>query len=364
MLSDLLKEDIIALSRPVGARLKISTRESESHIDSIVFEKYQEPEKLSTELRFPPFVGGIVYSVDRPISPGFLMYSDHHTNLTDSETVELQNRLGRYLNTFLAVETKYHYVDLSPTKEYAGLPKPLRITEAGRDLLVSDLHLKRVTTQLLHPSGSIGALFWHEVQLQGLLDSPDLTRIVRLWITPSKAELDEKQIDERTIRVDLTGFSLKVECENEYLGKRKSENSEDKKLLNIFKDIVLPKVQEQVSAGYSFGILRQIFSIVIISHWFRERFESYNIQFIDSNNTAPYAIDGIQDQIKRMHQQYLNLYQNGEWKYMRNDIDPHAFQATKEIIVVGGITATPSSGRSEHKVTSASSRHISVTSQR
>lgn len=340
-LSDFINEKNFELSRPVGARLKISAQQVNNYIDPVVFEKYKEPEILSKELRFPPFIGGVVYSIDNPVSPGFSLFSDQHTKLTNEEVVELQYRLGRYLNTFLAVETKYHYVNLSPTEEYAGLPMPLRTTEAGRDLLVSDLLLKRVTCQLLHPSGSSGALFWREVRLQGLLESPDLTRVLRLWVTPSKATLEEKKVDERTIRADLIGFSLKVECESEYFGKGKTENSVNEKLVSIFKDIILPKVQEQVSAGYSFGLLRQIYSVVIISKWFREKFKTWDIRFIDSNNTKPYSVPGIEEEIKNIHAQYLNLYNNGEWKYMLEGIDAGLISVKKELLIVGGLLLTP-----------------------
>lgn len=339
VLSNRLSETINKLSRPVGARLKIATQRMASYIDPIVFEKFQQPEILTKQLRFPPFVVGIVYSADNPIAPGFNLYSDQHTKLNDQEMMELQGRLGRYLNTFLAIEAKYHYVDLSPTKEYAGLPSPLRITEAGRDLLASDLQLKRVTSQLLHPSGSIGASFWHEVKSQGLLENPYLEKVVRLWVTPSKACLDEKNVDERTIRADITGFSLKVECENEFIGKRKVATITEEKILSIFRDIVLPEVQKQVSAGYAFGLLRQIFSIVIISHWFREKLKKINIGFIDSNNTDPYRVAGIDREIKEIHAQYLSLYNNGDWRYLRKDVDSSSLSASNELIIVGGISA-------------------------
>jgi len=340
-LSKNLNVEITDLSRPVGARLKIETSSTdEIYIDSVVFEKYEKHDELLKYIRFPPFVGGVVYSIDNPISPGFMMYSDQHTKLSNKEMLELQNRLGRYLNTFLAVETKYHYVDLSPTEEYAGLPKPLRITEAGRDLLATDLHLKRTTTQLLHPSGKIGASFWGEMKSQGLLGREKLGSILRLWIVPGKTTLEEKIIDDRNIQANLTGFSLKVECETDFLSKNNKNSCENNEILAIFKDIVLPKVQEQVSAGYSFGLLRQIFSILLISHWFRKKFSNYNIKFIDSNNTQPYSIPGIENEIKEIHNQYLNLYQHGEWRYIQNDIDVKTHNSIKKLIIVGGIVAT------------------------
>ena len=255
-LSNHLDEIVVDITRPLGARLKIRSLQSDNSVDHVVYENFKEPQLLQSKLRFPPIIHGIVYSVDNPIAPGFSLYTDHHTEFSEKEVIDLQSRLGRYMNTFLAVESKYHHVDLSPTEEYAGLPKPLRNTEVGRDLLLSDLRLKQVATQLLHPSTHSGAAFWHQLQIHGLMAHPDLTTVLRLWITPSKATLEEQQIDERTMSANIKGFSLKVECEEDYLRIEKKGSAEHDKLLSIFKETILPKVQEQVSAGSAFGLLK------------------------------------------------------------------------------------------------------------
>lgn len=343
-LASMLNDEILALIRPHGARIKISTEIVDKYVDYVVYENYKEPDLLSKKLQFPPFIAGFVFSLDNPISPGFLLYSDQHTSFTQTEIVDLQYRLGRYLNTFLATEQKLHTVDLSPTEEYSGLPKPLRTTEAGRDLLISDLHLKRVTCQLLHPSSSTGADFWQACKENKLMDRKELEQILRLWITPREASLNESVLDDRTVRVDLKGFSLKVECEGDYLTKRENEvkASGSDTLVEIFKEIVLPRVQEQVSAGYAFGLLRQIYSIVIVSWWYRDKFKEYKIPFIDSNNTAPYSVLGVEAEILQLHREYLMLFNYGEWKYVRNDIggNGHVVEATKKLLVVGGISLT------------------------
>ena len=50
---------------------------------------------------------------------------------------------------------------------------------------------------------------------------------------------------------------------------------------------------------------------------------------------------GVDEDIKKIHKQYLSLYNNGEWQYLRNGVDPKAFSPMKNLLIVGGLKLSP-----------------------
>ena len=89
--------------------------------------------------------------------------------------------------------------------------------------------------------------------------------------------------------------------------------------------------------GFHFGTLRQIFTVLILSSWLEEKIKIYNIPFINSNNTEPYWIEGVESEILNIHKKYLTLFEKGEWSYQRNRINPNLGEIEQQQIVIGGI---------------------------
>lgn len=326
---------ILSLSSQYGARIKFQISEVDLAVDPIILEKKEITGVNVVDLSFPPFLGGMVLDYDSPISPGFLLYSDHKSAFDQNQLNELQARLGRYLNTCLIVESKYLHVDLNPLKPYAGLHAVLQKTEFGRDLLEADLHLKKVTSQLLHPNTDIGVEFWRRIDDAGVRDYSFLKNALRLWIVPGKSEIKEKMIEPRKLQASLEKFRLEVKFEFEHLSEPFQTDPNEDILLKIFAEVIIPEIQKHVDWGSAFGTLRQLYTITLFAHWLEEKFKG-SVDFINSNNIKPYEQEEVAEQIKFINDAYLNLYNNGEWKTTRKQISSDG-TVRDQVMIIGRI---------------------------
>ncbi len=342
---------IESVSEDIGALIRIETKIVDTEIQS--FTKYL-PELFggrTIEDGWAPLVTGMAISCDNPIQPGFkLVYDATQEKPSENEVIALQTRLGRYLSTFLVIEGEHLHVSLSPHDAYGGLTKPLRHTELGRDLLAQDVVLKHYTAQLLHPDTDLGNFFWSKID-ELRLGNKDLESCLRVWILPGKVNLKENGQEDGYFQVDLEKFNLRVLCESEYKALDKFEERKridqptlsteiHKKVVEVFKEIFLPKIYEEVNKGNRFSILRQIYSVMIFSTWIKKSVLGPTLiksGFMNSNNVEKYRLNTVGNEAIKMKKQYLKMFNEGVWRHTKTFYDDKRKEIKRRIYIVGGI---------------------------
>lgn len=343
-LEEKLSVHIVALSEPIGASIRVETK--------IVGTEKQEGAKTplaeeTAELpQYPALVTGFAFKTNNPIPPGFILGHPRPDELGKQQIGELQQRLGEYFNTFMVVRGKDIHVDLNPYKDFCGIPKPLRKTRLGRDLLRQDLDLKRFATQLLHPSHPTGSRFWKKL-LAETEAGAGLESCFKVWITPGSASVHQKQEGD-TGHVDITGFNMKVSCDFDYqsaenlrkngeLANQPIKDMADERALAIFKEIVLPRIQEEVDRGDTFGLLRQIYTVLICAKYYMNQIGDRMPEYIDSNDTEKYGLDVIHEDPKQIQREYQRLFEEGAWATVLPWYDGGDKQLVQRQFVVGRI---------------------------
>lgn len=345
-LQENLGETILELSKLLGAYIRLESREATpdeavdlTSLDHIFAE---DP----SQLPFPPIVGGMIFPINNPIQIGYNIYVDeNHPQPSGEALLALQKRLGHYMTTFVVVEGHYIHVDLSPFKPYCGLSEPLRHTELGRDLLAEDLQLKLYTSRLLHPVTNSGKGFWDELESLPMLPKK-LETCVRAWIVADGAKVEENTVEDKG-QVILKEMRLKVLCEIDYntlnalhgrdIGQQDQVVSEENAVMDAFKRHILPHLQQAVSFGPGFGVLRQIYSVLVMAKWFREKYGPYLQGFIDSNDTARYNLNVVGNEPLQIQQEYLQVFKEGLWRWVRPTYRLYSDRIMKKVYIVGGI---------------------------
>lgn len=233
----------------------------------------------------------------RPSDPRWFMAIPHlgDSKLSGEELKKAQQKIIGYFYTALGVPGEDMHVNLSPFKENRILPASLLNAPLGQVLVEQDCLLKHFTASLLHPDTDTGSAFWSEIHKTigdkhlSNLSSQELYQ--RAWIVPGNAVI-HKKVSGRQFPIQLPpGFELmpedigalitecrmKVQAETDYITiqnihSNQSRNREElnNAFLNIFKDIVLPAIENEVNTGSHFAPLRQVYYSVILAKWYRK----------------------------------------------------------------------------------------------
>jgi TIR domain len=351
-LQEKLSFPILDLSKDPGAVLRIEAR--------VVNDEYQSTIRYLPDVfglrpleeGFPPLVGGISFPLDNPLQIGFSLLSDASLSMpTPDEQLELQTRLGRYLNTMLVLTGENLHADLSPLHEFCGLPELLRHTELGRDMLAQDVVLKHAIACHIHPSTLHGREFWAAADTFGAANAGAFESCFRVWIVPDDATVREKSENGRG-HVTIEKLGLKVMCEEDYNTLRQLRRGTiatdasrvGRRAFELFRKHIVPEIQNEVSVGPRFGLLRQILSVLVISKWVRESELGGFLKqavFLDSNKPEKYGLSSVQDDVLlSLKQVYLKMFKEGVWHYTLTHIDAESNVAEKRVYLAGGIALT------------------------
>jgi hypothetical protein len=351
-LSELAGAAILGIAKETGAVLRVESRIVDREYRSTT---YYIPEMFggrAIEEGFPPLVGGITFPLANPMALGFSLLTDAaHEMPTAAEQQELQSRLGRYLNTFLVLSGEHVNVTLTPADDYCGLPRLLRHTELGRDLLAQDMVLKHYTAAQLHPSTERGKAFWDRVNALPSGRS-NFQSCVRVWIVPGDASVREETVGDSG-QVTIEKLGLKVLCEQDYETLRQYRTSQgartvtscsaevEKVVIGLFKELIVPEIQNEVSLGPRFGLLRQILSVLLVAKWIMNSSLGEALTragFIGANTPDKYGlnvVDGaVLDSMKRI---YLQMFGRGVWQYTALRFDAQSGLVEKRLYVGGGV---------------------------
>ena len=103
----------------------------------------------------------------------------------------------------------------------------------------------------------------------------------------------------------------------------------------------MPKIQAEVDLGAKFGILRQIYSTMIMAKWIMSSpFVPYlkKCGFMDCNDPQKFNLNVVNDDvINLMIEQYKEMFDNGIWSYTIMNYDERTNEIKKRLFIVGGI---------------------------
>jgi len=351
-LADRIGAVILDIQPDPGAILRIESR--------IVDGEYRSTIRYLPELfggralddGFPPVVGGIAFPLKDPMKIGFSLLADaEHEMPTQAEQLELQGRLGHYLNTFLVLTSEHVNVTLTPTEDYCGLPELLRRTELGRDMLAQDVVLKHYTASQLHPSTPHGRAFWDKVNAL-TSGRRNFESCFRVWIVPGNVSVRETTVGDQG-HVTIEKLGLEVLCEEDYDTLRQYRESQrpgaeallaperHEQVVAFFKELIVPVIQKEVSIGPRFGLLRQILSVLVVAKWIMQSQLGDALKqagFIDSNEPQRYGLNTVDDAVLiSMKRLYLQMFGAGIWQQSTTRIDPESGLVEKRLYVAGGI---------------------------
>ena len=275
-----------------------------------------------------PVLKGIRIDPENPLNLEFII----DTADKDDVTKEEASRLIRYFLAGLTLPDEELWVNLSPYEEERVVSDALALTDLGKDMLGQDYVLKQLLSSLTYPEDKLGKEYWKKVyqevaRIAGTTNIP-INTFNKVWIMPDKAKVYEKGNVAFIARADL-----KCMLEEDYIAMKNSsqtlaidetpKNKEEisKVASKIMKQIVLPKIQEDVSYGKNFATLRQICHSLILAVWFKQKFkDSFYKHYIDQGKIKGIDLEdkGAKDKIYNL---YVEAYKKGVYDYVRSDYD-------------------------------------------
>jgi len=218
-------------------------------------------------------------------------------------------------------------------------------------MLAQDVVLKHYTATQLHPTTHQGKAFWQQAEMiTGSLDG--FEACFRVWIVPDDASVYEKTENNHG-HVTIEKLGLKVLCEADYNTLQKLQNERasnaysairqdgTEQLVDLFRQLIVPEIQKEVSSGPRFGLLRQILSVLVIAKWVMESPLGGALKqtgFMASNNPEKYALCTVDEKvILSMKQVYLQLFGEGVWQHTTTRFDMESNSVRRQLYIVGGV---------------------------
>ncbi|MFI9508813.1 hypothetical protein [Nocardia sp. NPDC052566] len=252
------------------------------------------------------------YLADR--GDGQLRYSFNATSATVPSDVAVgQTAAVQASDAFfvwLSLPESAFWVNLNPNEPDRIVDNKLGATDVGRILLVADLEMKKVVGRLIHPDTDLGRRFWRGPgERASCID-------MRQWIVPAPAT-----VYERDGGMYIVDAPLQVQMESDFLRKQGMPSqcvAPDAQMESMFRDQVLPKVQDAVNHAPEFTELRRVYLSRVAAQWYRERHgrDGALSTMIDSGDVS--AWPALQPWSSReVFDRYVQSYNNFEFNVTR-----------------------------------------------
>ena len=208
-----------------------------------------------------------------------------------------------YFRVGLSLPNSKFWVNLRPDAPQDIIEPELEQTEVGRIMLESDLQLKKDTALFTSPQTKEGRVYWDKLYKKAgeLFGTENITipTLTRPWIVPGEIILREAEgaASAERARASRSAYvykaTLKVMLEEDYLSQKSKPNSLDPNLqpltsnynfsdprmkeLNVYssqliRELILPKLTQEVNSGKNYSALRQVYFSLVLSRWFKSRF--------------------------------------------------------------------------------------------
>jgi hypothetical protein len=373
----------------------------------------------------PPRFSGINVAKGEAGPTHFFFHRGDDAYVIDPTRAADYEKLTDYFKTSLAIRDDTQWVNLSAFESDRMLPKELSGTALGRTLLSQDCMLKRLTASFMHPDNAVGREYWNAVYAEARRrfgnSRMQFNSFQKVWIIPTEAAVyecdgdhpgDEPPGDDE-VKTNLNAFMrgidlapgrvvayilrnhLGVQCEADLLARKElfsrsagpgvhAYEGESDFALNLFREIVLPRIEEEVNESEHFADIRQVYSAMILATWMKHKLpELGNSRFkllADSGNpdglnitiesiarigipekemvTAPRPQSEVHGDRKRINHAtpfapafdvpenveffeiYVNLFRNGVFRCARNEAGDEPGERVTRIYFSGSIDLT------------------------
>lgn len=320
---------------------------------------------------------------------------------------EESNKLIGYFEACLAVKQDDFWVNLSEYESNRMISEALSGTELGRELLAQDCALKKLTASLMHPDTETGKKYWQSVyhkanKLFGTSNVP-ITSYYKVLMLPGSAEVYQTSLPadlennpndvlKSVANMDghfayITKAKLSVKCEEDYYAIKANLKSgelgpggeipKDKAMLYgfatpIFKEIILPEIEDEINNGINFRSIQQIYHSLILAKWFKQEFsgrKSYDL-LVNTNHPGrtQMTLKEIQPisykknsnerdsshrrkenrsvtsfaipENREFHSIYTKLFREGLFRFARREVDEVSGNIVNRTYFSGGIVLT------------------------
>jgi organic radical activating enzyme len=237
-----------------------------------------------------PYLKGIRLYKDNPFVFDF-MISENNGRLSDTAFKQEADKLIKYFLASVTVPENDLWVNLSPYDPNRIAPMEFSQSVMGGDLLAQDYILKQLSASLTNPDTELGKQYWQMVNGNNSLN--------KVWIVPAKATVYE---GDNSVVIGET--RLKVMCD-------------DSRMQNI-----LPVIEKQINEGKEFEVLRQIYSAVILSTWYknklRQSIEQNILKDVYLDKKKVQGVNLLDPNAKdKIYQQYLKAFKDGAYNIVR-----------------------------------------------
>lgn len=284
----------------------------------------------------PAKLQGIVIHPENPLEFDFII-AKGDSGFEDAQLSAETHRLVKYFLAALTVPENELWVNLSPYEKNKIISPAFGQTDMGRDMLAQDYILKQLTSSMLYPEDQFGQAFWDRVYKKvqdqfGTTDIP-MNTFNKIWIVPDQATIYHK---------GNTAFilesRLKVMLEEDYVAlyansddprfSMQENGSDDNKVISgvsseIVREILLPEIEKEVNEGQHFAQLRQVYHSLLLATWYKMNLKESLLGKVYVNQGKTKGIEiRDKDAKQKIYDQYIQMFKEGVFDYIREDIDP------------------------------------------
>ena len=299
----------------------------------------------------PMTIKGITIYPEDPFKFDFIMNTGN-TQLA-GEAFRAESRvLISYFLASLTTPEEDMWVNLSPEEQDRIIPESLGATGLGVEMLAQDYLLKQLTASLIYPENDLGRDFWDRIYkkvdaLYGHRNIP-VNTFNKVWIFPDEAEVYEKGesafIVSQHLKVMLDDDYkvLKSHLDKKQLGMEHIQEKDAVALqdatADIVREVLIPEIEKEVNLGKNFVKLRQIFSAMILSAWYKKTLKASILGqvYVDQAKTKGVDVDD-KDLKQKIYDQYIAAFKQGVFNYIREDYDETAQKRVPRKYFSGGI---------------------------
>jgi HEAT repeat protein len=302
-----------------------------------------------------PVLKGLRFNPKNPLNIEFLVDTANKEDVTKEEA----NRLIKYFLAGLTLPQEELWVNLSPYEGERVASDNLALTDLGKDLLGQDYCLKQLVSSLTYPETELGKRYWNEViaktnsnglnrqnRLNGINGS--INTYNKVWVMPQKSVVYEKGDTAFVLEA-----SLKTMHERDYTAAQRGQSKDEGRRMkdekekadeiasNVFKEVILPQVNQEVNQGKSFATLRQIYHSLILAVWFRKKFQNtFYKYYIDQSKIAGIDLNdkNVKDKIFNL---YVQAYKGGVYNCIKREQDSATKHPVRRRYTSGGTIFTP-----------------------
>ncbi len=298
----------------------------------------------------PAVLRGMTIHPENPLQFDFIV--DRGQNKLGNEDLKLESeKLIKYFLASMTVPDKEAWVNLSPYEKNRIIPDALGQTEMGRQMLEQDYILKQISASLTNPDTDLGKRYWDEVNRRLTLDAgrstlekdnssvqrptSNVTQMFnKVWIVPASATVVEKDgfayITESKLNVMLDEDYLARPETKDLRPQTKNENVDSlvsglrSKVsglsTQVFREMILPKLVEEVNTGKNFSPTRQVYQSVVLAAWYKKTLKDSLLGRIYADKSKVLGVETDDKDIKqKIYDQYIEAFKKGAYNIIKEE---------------------------------------------